>query len=190
MNRLTNKADFWFQDEVYYYADKAKHLYQPETHKAIQRKIKENQELLLRTFLDHRDAAKLGKILQELIDNISASEYYDGLREGFTKGRQYQKLWKKKLETYETEIVKIVAVEPYWRTRRILEELDEREIPFVRLGRLPKNEILRWSDCANKPAYKMLVSRTIDFVQHLGAGQALALLMEEHAKLYGNSGLR
>jgi hypothetical protein len=160
-------------------------LRRPEENEAIQKRMMENQEFLFNAFRERKDATKLFSVLEELINDIHAFAHYWGVLRGFTTAEQIEKLWKKKNERYKIEIGRIIVRHPDWSAKEIFAQLDEREVRFVRLGHLPKTEIRRWSDVADEPSYKVLVSRVRQYVEQLNRVKAFNRIVKEHKQLRG-----
>jgi hypothetical protein len=163
---------------------KSRQLYLPEKKREIRKRIRENEIFLFKGFVEHKDATKLGSILRELIDDTKASWLFAGFQSGFTTAQQLKKHSEKKEERYKVEIARIIKQHRGLSTEKIFAELDEREVQFIRLGRLRKTKIWRWSDVANEPSYKMLVSRIRWDVAQLSYMKNWAWIIKQYEKLY------
>jgi hypothetical protein len=162
---------------------KSPQLSRPEKMREIKQRIRENAVFLFNALLEHPDATKVGNALRELNDDTKACWLFIGYQSGFSAAKHLAKISGQKDERHEAEIRRIIIQHRDWKTKQILEESDEKEIPFIRLGRLPKTRIQRWSDVASEPSYKVLVSRIRFDMRHLSHMNRWARAMREYQKL-------
>lgn len=163
---------------------KTARLHWPQEANKLRLKMKEDREHLFNVFADHEDAKNLIAVFQRLLEDTYALSHYQGIRRGFLIAQQLEKLSRKKNERYKAEIAKIILQHSEdWTAREIYEELDEREVPFIRLGDLPKTGIRLWADVANEPSYKMVITRMKKYTKQMTRVKDWKRIMTAHAKL-------
>jgi hypothetical protein len=163
---------------------KTARLHRPQEIREIQRRMKEGRERIFNVFLERSDSdgAELVAVFGRLWKDTLSFGHYAGIRRGFTLAQELETLSKKKNEGYKAEIAKIILQHPDWTAEEIFEELDFRDIKFVRLGDAPRDAEC-WSRVAKESSYKMAVSRTRKVVARLTWVQNWDRIMKAHKKL-------
>jgi hypothetical protein len=166
---------------------KTARLHRPQETKEIQRRMNEGRERIFKVFLErsHSDGAELAAVFGTLLKDTLSFGHYAGIRRGFSVAQQLEKLAKRKNEGYKVEIVKIILQQPEWSVEQLYEELDYRDIKFVRLGSAAK-DVDCWSRAAKEPSYKMLVTRRRQYLAQLTRVQNWGRIMKAHEKLRKN----
>jgi hypothetical protein len=158
-------------------------LRRPEKATKVISRIDEKLAVLFNVFDDHDDADNLINALCTIANDLKALSHYKGFYQGVKLAQRLAKVPKKKGVRYKDAIVRIIIQHPDWTARQIFDELDNKKIRLIYLGRVEKAVHTKWLHVADESPYKVLISRLRNYVNDVVQMNGLKLIIKEHEQL-------